>query len=87
MSRNVQRGIFCNFENTVANSAGVLRYAFDRFAAMCNVAPSDDVFAEISGISQPMAVALLKRRWSLPYGLDEIQRHYAPLIDAAFRVS
>jgi HAD superfamily hydrolase (TIGR01509 family) len=30
-------------------------------------------------------VALLKRRWALPYSLDEIQRHYAPLIDAAFR--
>jgi beta-phosphoglucomutase-like phosphatase (HAD superfamily) len=85
MSRNVQRGIFFNFENTLADSAGALRGAFDRFAAMCNVAPSDDVFAEISGVSQPMAVASLKRRWSLPYTLDEIQRHYAPLIDTAFR--
>jgi beta-phosphoglucomutase-like phosphatase (HAD superfamily) len=85
MSRNVQRGIFFNLENTLADSAGALRSAFDRFAAQCHVAASDDVFAAISGISQPMAVMLLKRLWSLPYKLDEIQRHYAPLIDAAFR--
>ncbi|HWE76359.1 MAG TPA: HAD family phosphatase [Stellaceae bacterium] len=85
MTRNVQRGIFFNLENTLADSAGALRDAFDRFAAQCRVVPSDQVFAEISGISQPMAVALLKRRWSLPYSLDEIKRHYAPLIDAAFQ--
>jgi beta-phosphoglucomutase-like phosphatase (HAD superfamily) len=85
MSRNVQRGIFFNLENTLADSAGALRNAFDRFAAQCNVAPSDEVFAEIGGISQSMAVALLKSRWSLPYSLDEIKRHYAPLLDAAFQ--
>ncbi len=85
MSRNVRRGIFFNLDNTLADSAGMLRTAFDRFAALCGVVPSDDVFADISGISQPMAVALLKRRWSLPYSLAEIQRHYTPLIDAAFR--
>jgi HAD superfamily hydrolase (TIGR01509 family) len=85
MSRNVLRGIFFNLENTLADSAGALRAAFDRFAGLCSVAPSDEIFAEICGVSQPMAVALLKRRWSLPYSLDEIQRHYTPLIDAAFR--
>jgi beta-phosphoglucomutase-like phosphatase (HAD superfamily) len=35
-------------------------------------------------MSVPMAVALLKRRWSLPYALDEMLRRYGPLIDAAF---
>ncbi|HEX3971145.1 MAG TPA: HAD family phosphatase [Stellaceae bacterium] len=85
MSRNVQRSIFFNLENTLADSAGALRNAFDRFAAQCNVAPSDEVFAEIGGISQSMAVAHLKSRWSLPYSLDEIKRHYAPLVDAAFQ--
>ena len=85
MSRNVRRGIFFNLDNTLADSAGALRGAFDRFAALCGIAPSDNVFADISGISQPMTVALLKRRWSLPYSLDEIKRRYTPLIDAAFR--
>ena len=84
MSRNVRRGIFFNLDNTLANSAGALRGAFDRFAALCGVAPSDEIFADIAGVSQPMAVALLKRRWSLHYSLDELQRRYAPLIDAAF---
>lgn len=85
MTRNVQRGIFFNLENTLADSAGALRGAFDRFAARCSVAPSDEIFAEISGISQAMTVAHLKRRWALPYSLDEIKRHYAPLIDEAFQ--
>lgn len=84
MSRNIRRGIFFNLDNTLASSAGALRGAFDRFAALCNVGPSDDVFAAIGGMSVPMAVALLKRRWSLPYTLDDLQRRYVPLIDAAF---
>jgi beta-phosphoglucomutase-like phosphatase (HAD superfamily) len=84
MSRNVRRGIFFNLDNTLASSAGALRRAFDRFAALCGATPSDDVFAEIGGMSVPMAAALLKRRWSLPYTLDQLQRRYAPLIDAAF---
>jgi sugar-phosphatase len=83
MSRNVRRGIFFNLDNTLANSAGALRGAFDRFAAMCGVAPSDEVFGEIGGMSVPMAIALLKRRWALPYTLDDLQRRYVPLIDAA----
>src|ERR1700744_6725299 len=84
MSRNVRRGIFFNLDNTLADSAGALRGAFDRFAAMCGVAPSDEVFAEIGGMSVPMAIALLKRRWALPYTLADLQRRYVPLIDAAF---
>jgi len=84
MSRNIRRGIYFNLDNTLAASAGALRGAFDRFAALCNVAPSDDVYAAIGGMSIPMAVALLKRRWSLPYTLDDLQRRYVPLIDAAF---
>jgi beta-phosphoglucomutase-like phosphatase (HAD superfamily) len=84
MSRNVRRGIFFTLDNTLADSAGALRGAFDRFAALCGVEATDDVFADISGISQPIAIALLKRRWSLPYTLDELQRRYVPLIDAAF---
>jgi beta-phosphoglucomutase-like phosphatase (HAD superfamily) len=84
MSRSVRRGIFFNLDNTLATSAGALRGAFDRFAALCGVTPSDEVFAEIGGVGVPMAVALLKRRWSLPYTLDELRRRYVPLIDAAF---
>jgi len=84
MSRNIRRGIFFNLENTLANSARALRSAFDRFAALCGVAPSDEVFAAIGGMSVPMAVALLKRRWSLPYTLADLQRRYVPLIDTAF---
>ena len=84
MSRNVRRGIFFNLDNTLAESAGALRGAFDRFAALSHVAPSDEIFAEIAGMSVPMAVALLKRRWSLPYTLDDLRRRYVPLIDAAF---
>jgi beta-phosphoglucomutase-like phosphatase (HAD superfamily) len=84
MSRSVRRGIFFNLDNTLASSAGALRSAFDRFAALCGAAPSDDVFAEIGGMSVPMAIALLKRRWSLAHTLDELQRRYIPLIDAAF---
>jgi beta-phosphoglucomutase-like phosphatase (HAD superfamily) len=85
MSRNIRRGIFFNLDTTLANSAGALRGAFDRFAALCSVTPSDDVFAEIVGMSVPMSIALLKRRWSLPYTLDDLQRRYLPLIDAAYR--
>jgi beta-phosphoglucomutase-like phosphatase (HAD superfamily) len=85
MSRKIRRGIFFNLDNTLADSAGALRGAFDRFAALCGVAPSDEIFAEIDGVNVPMAAALLKRRWSLPYTLDDLQRRYAPLIDAAFR--
>ena len=85
MSRSVRRGIFFTLDNTLAASAGALRGAFDRFAALCGAASSDDVFAEIGGMSMPLAVALLKRRWSLPYTLDELKRRYGPLIDAAFR--
>ena len=84
MSRSVRRGIFFNLDNTLASSAGALRGAFDRFAALCGAAAGDDAFAEIAGASVPMAVALLKRRWSLPYTLDDLRRRYAPLIDAAF---
>jgi beta-phosphoglucomutase-like phosphatase (HAD superfamily) len=84
MSRNIRRGIFFNLDNTLADSGGALRGAFDRFAALCGVAPSDEVFAAIGGMSVPMAIALLKRRWSLPYTLDDLQRRYVPLIDAAF---
>lgn len=85
MSRIVKRGIFFNLDNTLADSADALRGAFDRFAALCGAVASDEVFAEIGGMSVPMAVALLKRRWSLPYTLDDLQRRYVPLIDAAFR--
>ena len=85
MSRSVRRGIFFNLDNTLANSAGPLRGAFDRFAALCGAMPSDGIFAAIGGMSVPMAVAVLKRCWSLPYRLDELQRRYVPLIDAAFR--
>lgn len=85
MSRNIRRGIFFNLDNTLADSAGALRGAFDRFAALCGVTPSDEVFAAIGGMSVPMAIALLKRRWSLPYTLDDLQRRYLPLIDTAFR--
>ncbi len=74
MSRNIRRGIFFNLDNTLANSAGALRGAFDRFAALCGVTPSDEILAEIGGVNVPMAVALLKRRWSLPYTLDDLQR-------------
>ncbi|HEY1504892.1 MAG TPA: HAD family phosphatase [Stellaceae bacterium] len=84
MSRNVRRGILFNLDNTLASSAPALRGAFDRFAALCGAAPSHEVFAEIGGMSVPMSVALLKRRWSLPYTLGELQRRYLPLIDAAF---
>lgn len=84
MSRTVRRGLFFNLDNTLADSAGALRGAFDRFAVLCGAVPSDDVFAEIAGTSVPMAVALLKRRWSLPYTLDDLQRRFVPLIDAAF---
>lgn len=84
MSRSVRRGIFFNLDNTLADSAVALRAAFDRFAALCGAVPSDEVFAAIGGMSLPMAVALLKRRWSLPYTLDELQRRYVPLVDAAF---
>jgi beta-phosphoglucomutase-like phosphatase (HAD superfamily) len=84
MSRNIRRGIFFNLDNTLANSAGALRGAFDRFAALCGATPSDEIFAEIGGINVPMAAALLKRRWSLRYTLDDLQRRYGPLIDAAF---
>ena len=83
MSRNIRRGIFFNLDNTLAVSAGALRRAFDRFAAAFGTTPSDEVFAEVSSLSAPMAIALLKRRWSLPHGLDDLQRRYAPLIDAA----
>ena len=84
MSRSVRRGIFFNLDNTLANSAGAMRGAFDRFAVICGIAPSDDVFTQIAGSSVPMAVAALKRLWALPYTLDEVQRRYVPLIDAAF---
>ncbi|HXR87768.1 MAG TPA: HAD family phosphatase [Stellaceae bacterium] len=84
MSRSVRRGIFFNLDNTLANSASALHGAFERFGALCGAAPSDAMFAEMGGLSVPMAVALLKRRWSLPHTLDELQRHYVPLIDAAF---
>jgi len=85
MSRTVRRGIFFNLDNTLASSAGALRGAFDHFAALCGAAPSDEVFAEIGGMSVPMAVALLKRSWSLPFTLDDLRRRYVPLIDAAFQ--
>jgi beta-phosphoglucomutase-like phosphatase (HAD superfamily) len=84
MSRTVRRGIFFNLDNTLADSAGALRAAFDRFATLCGGGASDEAFAEIGGVSLPMAIALLKRRWSLPFTLDELQRRYMPLIDAAF---
>jgi beta-phosphoglucomutase-like phosphatase (HAD superfamily) len=84
MSRTVRRGIFFNLDNTLADSAGALRGAFDRFATLCGGGASDESFAEIGGVSLPMAIALLKRRWSLPFTLDELQRRYMPLIDAAF---
>jgi beta-phosphoglucomutase-like phosphatase (HAD superfamily) len=84
MSRTVRRGIFFNLDNTLADSAGALRGAFDRFATLCGGGASDEAFAEIGGVSLPMAIALLKRRWSLPFTLDELQRRYMPLIDAAF---
>jgi beta-phosphoglucomutase-like phosphatase (HAD superfamily) len=84
MSRTVRRGIFFNLDNTLADSAGALRGAFDRFATLCGGGASDEIFAEIGGVSLPMAIALLKRRWSLPFTLDELQRRYMPLIDAAF---
>lgn len=85
MSRSVRRGIFFNLDNTLAASASALRGAFDRFAALCGAAPSEEIFAEIGGMSVPMVIALLKRRWSLPYTLDELQRRYGRLIEAAFR--
>ena len=84
MSRSVRRGIFFNLENTLADSAGALRGAFDRFAALCGASSSDEIFAEMGGMSVPMAIALLKRRWSLPSTLDELQRRYGALIDGAF---
>jgi beta-phosphoglucomutase-like phosphatase (HAD superfamily) len=84
MSRSVRRGIFFNLDNTLANSAGALRGAFDRFAALCGAVSSDEIFATIGAMSVPLAVALLKRHWSLPYPLGELQRRYVPLIDAAF---
>jgi beta-phosphoglucomutase-like phosphatase (HAD superfamily) len=85
MSRSVRRGIFFNLDNTLADSAGALRSAFDRFAALCGAPPSDEIFAAIGGMNVPMAVALLKRRWSLPYTLDDLHRRYGSLIEAAFR--
>jgi beta-phosphoglucomutase-like phosphatase (HAD superfamily) len=85
MSRSVRRAIFFNLENTLASSTGALRTAFDRLATLCRAQPNDHVFAEIASLTVPMAVALLKRRWALPYTLDELQHRYVPLIDAAFR--
>lgn len=84
MSRNVRRGIFFNLDGTLADSARAMRAAFDRFAAFCGITPSDADFAYASGPPLPIAVATLKRAWSLPQRLDELLRRYTALIDEAF---
>lgn len=82
--RNVRRGIFFNLDGILADSAAALRGAFDRFAMQCGATGDAASFAEISGPPLPIALAGLKRRWSLPQGLDELMRRYTALIDVAF---
>jgi HAD superfamily hydrolase (TIGR01509 family) len=84
MSRNVRRGIFFTLDGALADSDGPRRTAFERFAKLCDVTASEQVFAEVKDSPLPIEVAMLKRRWSLPQSLDALQRRYAPLIDAAF---
>ncbi|HVA15493.1 MAG TPA: HAD family phosphatase [Stellaceae bacterium] len=84
MSRNARRGIFFDLDGTLADSIGILRAMFDRFAASCGAAASDEAFASVNGPPLPMAVAMLKRSWALPQSLDELLGRYTALIDAAF---
>lgn len=84
MSRNVRRGIFFNLDGTLADSNSAMRAAFDRFVELCGVTASDADFAEMSARPVPMAVATLKRGWSLPQRLDDLLRRYGALIDDAF---
>lgn len=84
MSRHARRGIFFNLDGILADSAGALRNAFDRFAAQYGASTSDTAFAELSGPPLPIALAALKRDWALPQSLDELLRRYTALIDAAF---
>ena len=84
MSRSVRRGIFFNLDGTLADSIGAMRAAFERFGALCGAAASDAAFADMSARPLPMAVATLKRAWSLPQRLDDLLRRYSALIDDAF---
>lgn len=84
MSRHARHGVFLNLEGILADSAGALRAAFERFAASCGATASDGLFAEISGPPLPMVVTALKRRWAVPLGLDGLVRRYSALIDEAF---
>jgi beta-phosphoglucomutase-like phosphatase (HAD superfamily) len=84
MTRNIRRGIFFDLDGTLADSLGVMRDVFDRFAAAYDAPASDEVFASVNGPPLPMVVAKLKRSWSLPHGLDELLARYTALIDHAF---
>jgi beta-phosphoglucomutase-like phosphatase (HAD superfamily) len=84
MSRHARRGIFFNLDGILADSAGALRGAFDRFAAQHGASADDAAFAAFGGRALPIALAALKRNWALPQSLDELLHRYAALIDAAF---
>ena len=84
MTRNIRRGIFFDLDGTLADSLGVMRNVFERFAADHEAAASDEVFASVNGPPLPLVVAKLKRSWSLPQSFDQLLQHYTALIDGAF---
>ncbi len=84
MSRNVRRGIFFDLDGTLADSVGVMRRVFDNFAQSCGREASDAEFDAANGPPMVIFVAALKRNWELPQPLDELQRRYSALIDAAY---
>ncbi len=84
MYRNTRRGIFFELDGTVADSEAAMRRVFAAFAAALGREVGDAEFSAIAGPPAAIAIATLKRDWSLPHKLTELIQLYDRFADAAF---
>src|SRR5690348_444255 len=83
MNRHARRAIFFDLDGILAESEGVSRQVFRKFAAAFGRASESAEAAALDGSPAPILVAKAKRAWGLPQKLDELMRLYEGLMDTA----
>jgi len=77
---NPQRGLFVDFDGTLADTVPMLRKTYFNFLESYCHAGSDEEFNSLMGPSLPEIAGLLKEKYTLQPSIDELVQHYRELI-------
>jgi len=77
------KGLFLDFDGTLADSIGVMRDAYERFLAAYQIAGSEAEFQSLNGPPLAEIVRRLRERHRLVPPLDELHRQYQRVLTEA----